>query len=200
MKTMKHLILILIIVLSFINKGFSQNDKLIPEALVIKTAFDKLQHDPKSAELQKRYIDLFPDNSMIFKKIFCSPTFDQLYHNSYLYIDELKDLWDFYPDVIGFKLIRLCIGFKKWDVDAIGNIQSLTVDYANSHIDLFITKIKQLDNKEQNTLITFLADVENHSAYKIYQSLIDNLKNKNESDLVSRFEKAREKRKSEKHN
>ena len=36
---MKHLILILIIVLSFINKGFSQNDKLIPEALVIKTAF-----------------------------------------------------------------------------------------------------------------------------------------------------------------
>ncbi len=196
---MKYLILILIFVLNFNKTGFPQNNKLIPEALAIKTAYDKLQNDSKSLELQKTYIDLFPDNPEIFKKIFCSPTFDQLYENSQLYIFKLEDLWNNYPDLIGTKLIRLCIGFKKWDADAIGHIQHITVEYANVHIDLFVSKIKQLDNNEQNTLITFLADVENHSVYKDYQNLIDNLKKEKELELVSDFEKAREIRKSQKH-
>jgi hypothetical protein len=193
---MKHFIIILIIVLGFNKLSLSQTEKLIPEALAIKTAYNKLQDHPDSAELQKKYIDLFPDNSTVFRNVFQTLNFDQLYNNSNLYIYKLRDIWDRQPDLIGYKLIRLCIGFKSWEADAIGYIQDLTVEYANAHIRIFITKVNHLSNDDQNALITFLADVENHSDYKSYQSLIDNLKKNDQTDLAVKFEKARELRKS----
>jgi hypothetical protein len=193
---MKHLFFILLIVSGINATASSQNNKLIPEALRLKTAFDQLQNDPKSVELQKNYIDLFPDNSVIFKKVFAAPELDQLYDHYPQCIYKLKDVWDNYPELVGSKLIQLSIGLKKWDADAIGLVQKLTVDYANTHMDVFLNKVKQLDEQGKNTLITFLADVENHNAYKRYQDLIDNLKNKHESDLAISFEKARELRKS----
>ncbi|MEI6091765.1 MAG: hypothetical protein WCR42_15015 [bacterium] len=196
---MKRLILILILVLSFNYSGYSQNDKLIPKALAIKIAFENLQKDSNSIELQKKYIDLFPDNEVIFKKIFASPTFDQLYMQSDSYIFKLSKIWDNDPVLIGAKLIRLCIGFKYWEADAIGYIQNISIDFANSHLPIFTKLVENLTSMEQDILITFLADVENHKAYECYQKLIDHLIEINQNDLADKFEKARTVRVKQKH-
>ena len=64
--------------------------------------------------------------------------------------------------------------------------------------DLFIKKLKNLTTAQQNNLITFLADVENHHAYPHYQQLIDILNQKKETALVTAFIDARTAREKEK--
>jgi len=195
---MRHLELILIILVSFNLASFSQTDILIPEAQTIKTAYDNLLKNPDNKELQKRYIIGFPDNADIFKRVFQSPTFDQLYMDSHLYIFKLAELSKNYRDLVGDKLIRLCIGLKKWDADAIGHIQHVTMGYANSNYSDFIGLIKKLNNQDLPTLVTFLADVENHSVYGDYQEFMDKLKSNKETGLFDLFKKAKDTRISQK--
>ena len=195
---MKHLTLILMILVSFNLSTYSQTDKLINEAQIIKTAYDNLLKNPDNKELQKRYIVDFPDNADIFKQVFQSPTFDQLYMDSHLYILKLAELSKKFPDLVGDKLIRICIGLKKWDADAIGHIQHVTMGYANSNYSDFIGLIKKLNHKDLNTLATFLADVENHSAYGDYQDFMEKLKTNNETGLYDLFKKAKDIRISQK--
>lgn len=195
---MKHLKLILIILVSFNLSTYSQTDKLLPEAQTIKTAYDNLLKNPDNKELQKRYIVDFPDNSEIFKKVFQSPTFNQLYMDSHLYIFKLAELSKNFPELVGDKLIRLSIGLKKWEADAIGHIQHVTMGYANSNYSDFIGLIKKLNNRDLNTLATFLADVENHSAYGDYQDFMNKLKTNKETGLFDLFKKAKDTRISQK--
>jgi hypothetical protein len=171
-----------------------QTYKLIPQAQEIKTTFENLQRNPESKDLQKKYIAIFPDNSVLFKKIFSSPTFDQLYMDSGLYISKLSELSTDYQDIIGTKFIKLCVEFKKWDADAIGYIQHSTMEFANIHYYSFIKLCGQLNKQDLTILITFLADKENHKAYGIYQEFMDKLKINNESELHLQFMKAREER------
>jgi hypothetical protein len=189
---MKHLILVFIIVMSFNLSTFSQTDKLVPAAKRVKQAYENLIKNPDNKETQKRYIIDFPENADVFKQVFQSSTFDQLYKDSHLYIFKLAELSENFPDLVGGKLIRLCIGFKKWDADAIGHIQHVTMGYANSNYSDFMGLIKKLNKQDLNTLVTFLADVENHSAYGDYQKFMDKLKSNNEAVLFDLFENAKE--------
>ncbi len=182
------------ILVSFNLSTYCQTDKLLHEAQIIKTAYDNLLKNPDNEELQKRYIVDFPDNADIFKRVFQSPTFDQLYNDSHLYIFKLAELSKNFPDLVGDKLIRLCIGLKKWYADAIGHIQHVTIGYANSNYSDFIGLIKKINTEDLNTLATFLADVENHSAYGDYQDFMDKLKTNNETGLFDLFKKARDTR------
>jgi len=116
----------------------------------------------------------------------------------HLYIFKFADLSKDFLDLVGDKLINLCIGLKKWDADAIGHIQHVTMGYANSNYSDFIGLIKKLDNQDLKTLATFLADVENHSAYSDYQNFIDKLKINKETELVDLFKKVKEIRISQK--
>lgn len=182
------------IVLSFNVPAFSQADKLIPAAKAVKIAYDNLIKNPFNNDLQKKYIIDFPDNAEVFKQVFHSSTFDQLYGDSHLYIFKLAELSKNFPDFVGDKLIRLCIGLKKWDADAIGDIQHVTMGYSNSNYSDFIRLVKKLNKQDLITLVTFLADVENHSAYVDYQKFMDKLKTNNESDLFELFENTKETR------
>ena len=186
------------ILVSFNLSTFSQTDKLLHEAQIIKSAYDNLLKNLDNKELQKRYIVDFPDNADIFKRVFQSPTFDQLYMDSHLYIFKLAELSKNYPELVGDKLIGLCIGLKKWDADAIGHIQHVTMGYANSNYSDFIGLIKKLNNQDLDTLATFLADVENHSAYGDYQEFMNKLKTNNETGLFDLYKKAKDTRISQK--
>ena len=177
---------------------FSQTNKLLPEAQVIKTAYDNLLKNPVNKELQKKYIIDFPDNAEIFERVFQLPTFDQLYMDSHLYIFKLAELSENFPVLVGEKLIRLCIELKKWDADAIGHIQYVAMGYTNSNYSDFIGLIKKITNQDLNTLVTFLADVENHSAYGDYKDFMNKLKVNNETRLYNLFKKAKDKRMSQK--
>jgi hypothetical protein len=195
---MRQLRLILIILVSINLTTYSQTDKLVPEAQTIKTAYDNLMKNPDNKDIQKKYVSVFPENADVFKQVFHSPTFDQLYMDSHLYIFKLAEFSKDYPDLVGDKLIKLCIGLKKWDADAIGHIQHVTMGYANLNCLDFIGLIKKLNKQDLNTLTTFLADVENHSAYDEYQNFMDKLKLNNETGLFDLFKKAKETRISQK--
>lgn len=185
----------LVILLFFItSSGFSQLKNLIPEAKEIKLAFENIEKNPGSSTYQVKYINVFPENASLFRKVFASPKFDQLYENSHLYIFKFLDLAQNYPDRIGEKLIKLCIGLKEWEADAVGHIQHITIEFANTRYPNFISLAKNLNQKELSTLIAFLADVENHSAYKAYQDLMDKLRQNSENTFLAQFNKAKEER------
>jgi tetratricopeptide (TPR) repeat protein len=171
-----------------------QGNNLISEAREIATAYAQLQENPSSKELQKKYVDIFPDDADIFKKVFDPPTFDQLYSDSHLYIYKLADLSESYADEVGRKLVTLCVELKKWDADAIGYIQHVTIGYANSHYDNFMGIIKGLKQQDLGILATFLADVENHSAYTEYTDFQKKLETNGEQTVYDVFKKAKEDR------
>ena len=191
---MKQIMLILLGLVIFNLTVSSQTDKLMPEAQTIKSDYENLLKNPDNKDLQKRYINDFPNSADDFKRIFHSPTFDQLYMDSHMYIFKLNELSKNYSDLVGEKLIGLCIGLKKWDADAIGHIQHTTIGYANANYSDFVRLIKKISLEDLNTLVTFLADVENHSAYGYYQDFMDKLKLNNETELFDLFKKAKEKR------
>ncbi len=172
---------------------FKENN-LIPESREIATVDAQLQEKPDSKELQKKYVDVFPDDAAIFRKVFHSPKFDQLYMDSHLYIFKFAELSESYPNEVGQKLVKLCIGLKEWDADAIGYIQNVTIGYANSHYDNFMAIIKGLEQQDLVTLATFLADVENHSVYQEYTDFQKKLKANGEQDVYDIFTKAKEDR------
>jgi hypothetical protein len=184
--------ILIIILLSIYTIGFSQTDELTLEAQKIKIAYEKLKQNPNSKELQKTYIEIFPENVEVFKKIFYPATFDQLYMDSHSYIFELGNLSTGFPILVGNKLVKLCVGLKKWDADAIGYVQHTTMEYANSNYSDFVKITHGLNKKDLNDLVTFLADVENHSAYRLYQDFMDKLKNHDETELFAQFKKAKE--------
>jgi len=196
--SMKQLTLILIMTMSFNLSTFSQTEKLLPESKKVKTAYDNLIMNPQNKEIQKRYINDFPDNADVFKQVFHSPTFDQLYMDCHLYIYKFAELSKDFPSLVGDKLINLCIGLKEWDADAIGHIQHVTMGFANSNYSDFIGQIEKLDNQDLKTLATFLADVENHSAYGDYQKFMEKLKLNNETEIFELFKSAKETRMSQK--
>jgi len=188
---MRQLRLILIILLTINLTTYCQTDNLIPEAQAIKTAYDNLLKNPDNKDLQKDYVIVFPDNPEVFKRVFHSPTFDQFYGDSHSYIYKLAELSNDYSDLVGAKLIKLCVGLKKWDADAIGDIQHMTMGYANSKYSDFVGLIKKLNKQDLDSLTTFLADVENHSAYEDYQKFMDKLNSNNEPGLFNLFKNAK---------
>lgn len=191
---MKRNVLIIIFMCIY-SLGFSQTNNLTDEARKVKNTYENLKRNPNSMELQKKYIEIFPENVETFKRVFCSETFDQLYKDNHSYISEFSRLSIDFSDLVGNKLIKLCVGIKKWEADAIGDIQHITMEYANSNYNDFVKKTHLLN---KNDLITFLADVENHSAYRLYQEFMGKLEEHNEPELFTKFKEAKEERISKK--
>jgi len=99
---------------------------------------------------------------------------------------------------VGKLLLGLC-KTAQWDADAPAYLQDATAAYAKEYTGTFVKILKRLKRKEQDHVVTFLADVENHDAYPEYQGIIDHLKGLGDNDLVAKFEKARKKRKQQPH-
>jgi len=62
--------------MSYSLSTFSQTEELLPESKKVKAAYENLLMNPDNKEVQKRYINDFPDNAEVFKQVFHSPTFD----------------------------------------------------------------------------------------------------------------------------
>jgi hypothetical protein len=168
--------------------GYSQT--LIAEALKVKTAYDNLSADTNSGKLQQVYITSFPSNTNSFLKVFQTEKFDQLYMDSYKYIDVFEKCATNFPA----EVIDKCVDIGKnlvWDADAVGQLQHISVNLAVSHTAIYVTKYKTLSSKEQSSLINFYADVENHSAYPEYQELINKLNLIGENNIAKDLETAR---------
>ncbi len=188
---MKQIILLFILLYSFSINGQHSEDQVKIYSLKLTIALTELEHYFKSLEVRKNYIEKFPDKAVMFREIFDSPP-DNLYSESHKYIFKLTELWESFPELVGNKLIRLCIEFKQLEADAIWYIQHITIQYANEKYDHFISLIKQLKEEDLKVLITFLADAENHDDYLYYKKIVNKLKTSGEHELAKEFEIARE--------
>jgi hypothetical protein len=169
------------------------SQSLIPAEEKIKLAYEKLSADTSSKKLIQDYIFSFPSDTKTFLNVFQSSSFDQLYTTSYIYLTALKNCAEAFPA----EVISKCVDIGKnlvWDADAVGDLQKISVSLAGSYPRDFISKFNTLSITEQDSLITFYADVENHRAYHIYQKLIDALTTIGEKNLADKFVKARDER------
>jgi hypothetical protein len=87
-------------------------------------------------------------------------------------------------------LINLSIELKTYDADAVSFVQNFTITFAYTNTEIFLDILRDKKQSEINTLVTFLADVENHKSYSIYQNVIQKLKLKNRKKLSDLFVKA----------
>jgi hypothetical protein len=179
---------ILITFLLLFKIGYSQT--LIADAMKVKTAFDNLSVDTNSKKLQQAYIAAFPSDTNTFLKVFQTEMFDQLYMDSYKYLEAFEKCAIIFPT----EVIGKCVDIGKdlvWEEDAVGQLQHMSVKLAIKHVIVFVSKYKTLDGKEQNQLINFYADVENHSAYPEYQELINTLNSIGEKGIAKELETVR---------
>jgi len=190
---MKQIFSLFILLHSFSAKAQISEEEVKIYSVKLSIALIDLDHYSNSIELRENYIRKFPGDALMFRNIFDSPS-DHLYSESHKYIFKLSELWEISPKLVGKKLIRLCVELEEWEADAVGYIQHVTMQYANEKYSHFVTFIKQLNATDITTLITFLADVENHKDYLYYHQIITKLKTDGEHQIAKEFEIAREKR------
>ena len=172
--------------------GYSQ--ALIPDAVKVKTAFNNFSADTNSKKLQQIYVAAFPSDTKTFLKVFQAEKFDQLYMNSYKYLEAFEKCATTFPT----QVIGKCVDIGKnlvWDADAVGQLQQISVQLATKYVKIFVKKYKTLDSKAQDKLLTFYADVENYNAYPEFQELILRLKSIGETDIAKKLDRARTLRK-----
>ncbi|MFZ7166271.1 MAG: hypothetical protein ACO1G5_01870 [Bacteroidota bacterium] len=172
---------------------FCNSQTLIPDAKKVKLAYENLSANSNSIILQQNYVAAFPSDTNTFLAVFQTTKFDQLYLDSDKYIEAFEKCAGTFPT----EVIGKCVDIGKnlvWEADAIGHLQHISIALAANHLTTFINKYKTLDNRQQNSLIRFYADVENHNAFEEYQKLIDKLKSVGEMDIAKNFETARENR------
>jgi hypothetical protein len=170
------------------------SQKLIPDADKIKAAFDKLSADTNNKELQAKYVAAFPSDSGTFSNVFQTIASDRLYSGYYKYLQVVEMCATSFPK----EVIGKCIDLGKnltWDADAIGQLQTISVSIATKYLTEFIGKFNTLTQKEQDKLINFYADVENHNAFPAYEYLIEQLSLNGQKNTSKRLEIARAKRK-----
>jgi hypothetical protein len=187
-----------LLITSLLMIGVAQSQTLIPDAQKMKVAFDSLSVNINSKVLQENYIAAFPADTKTFLSVFQTEKFDQLYMESDKYLSAFEMCSKSFPS----KVISKCIDIGKnlvWDADAVGQLQHMSVYLANKHLKVFVSKYKTLNGNEQNKLIAFYADVENFSAYQMFQDLIDQLNSIGEKEIAMKLDSARAIRKKNNH-
>ncbi len=155
----------------------------------VLTVYNQLQSCPGSKTCALNYIEVFPDDTAQFLRVFAPADFGQLYKSSDNFIDEFFKLSRYHSVLVINKAIDIGKDLK-WDADAVGYLQHGIVALGNRYTRLFILKINSLKPKEQSNLITFLADVENHDAYPEYKKLIKSINDAGRTDLADKFKTA----------
>jgi hypothetical protein len=179
-------ITMVLITLLFVQRSFSQT--LFPEGQKLKQAYEKLVIDSFNPKLQINYVEAFPSDTGIFLKIFASPKFDQLY-DGFQYIFLFEQCGRLFPK----EVIGKCIDIGKnlrWDADAVGYLQRISINLATRNIPEFVAKYNSLSEKKRDDLLNFYADMEDPT-FKGFQDLIDELKSVGETSITFKLEKAR---------
>jgi hypothetical protein len=186
---MKTLLSILFLILS--KSLLSQ--VLIPDAVKIKSAYELLLADTSNKKLQESFVVAFPSNTRSFLDVFQAKNFDQLYNESYKYLELFEKCAAEYPQEVLGKCVN--IGrYLIWDGDAVGQLQNICISLSIEYPRVFLNDYQTLSIKDQNGLISFYADVENFDAYPEFQELIDKLNSIGQSAISRKLENARTKR------
>jgi hypothetical protein len=129
---------------------------LSPESERVRDAHAALMGAPNSADAQKAYLAAFPSSFREFLSIFMAPDFGQLY-DGHDYIASLNGIGEAWPKETMRKLLKLGSD-GTWDADAPNYLQDVTLTLSIAHATVFVASYSNLTMKEQEGLLTFLAD------------------------------------------
>jgi len=158
-------------------------------------ALADLRSTPEDRTVQTRYLEAFPATYKEYLQLF---DLDQPLYDGHEYVEAMSSLANNHELAVG----RLLVNLSKdahYEADAPSYLQHATCRFAGEHTKTFLSLLKRLPPVKQANLITFLADVENHSAYPEYQVVIDRSKALGEVGLVHKFESARSQREKQPH-
>jgi hypothetical protein len=173
----------------------AQEKQVSERAAALNNSLAELQKKPSDPVVQQRYLEVFPRDYKSFLELF------DLHRELYDGVDFIRILPELaknHDAEVGNLLVRLSKD-AHWEGDAPSYLQLATATYAGQHTKTFVSVIDQLSPSEQGNLITFLADVQNHSAYGEYQAIIDHLRSLGKCGLAQRFEEARKRRSQQPH-
>ena len=129
--------------------------RFIPEALAIHTKAQAVIAEPNNHALHLEFIDTFPDNFNVFLKIFNAPEFDQLYSDSYVYIELLGELASEHPEEAAPKIVKLA-GNGCFTADAPNYFRKLVREFMARNEALFDAEYEKLSGTEQETFTAYL--------------------------------------------
>jgi len=175
--------------------AFSQ--PLSPQSKEVKAAWEALNKQPDSKQLQLAYLKVFPSNKRDFVAVFEPDDFKQLYSGGEKYIDSFAALAKNYPGAVIDKSINIGKDLQ-WEADGIGQLQGAIVVMGVNNTIIFSKRLKLLTVIQQSRLIKFLADEDGIKHDQTYQELINGLIKIGEKALAHKFEIARTEREKEK--
>ena len=192
MITRRSIVVALFVVMStsLLIQAQDKQTSMSPRERELAEAWAALKKNPHDSKTQELYLNAFPHNYKEFVAFFVD---GRNFSDGFDVIMLLPSLAENHADELGKLLIELGRD-AKWDADAPNYLQDVTTVYAGQHAKTFASLINQLPPKDHSNLITFLADKENHAAYKEYQDVIDRLRSIGQDRLAKEFEVAREKR------
>jgi hypothetical protein len=143
------------------------------------------------------YLNAFPATFQKFKFTFYGETgVGELYDKAEDHLTLLEKLSKKHPAKVLSIWLNVAT-FGEWDADAIGILQEQLANYAAGNTKQFAEAILSRPPKQRLSIIKFLADVENHSAYHEYQRTTENLKVLGFKELSKQFLKAKKERQKE---
>ena len=171
-----------------------------------KAYFDRMNHlrrevsDGAKENFQLEYISIFPDNFKKFTETFGyfpKRKVKNLYHKSHEHISALVEVSKKQPEKVMDLMLNIAVD-GTWDADAVSHLQHSLVKLIKDRMDIFLSSFSKIEKEKQNTVIRFLADVENHHVYYDYKAILNMLKKQNKS-LYDEFLAAKNKRMKHKH-
>lgn len=152
----------------------------------------KITLTPREAD-EHAYLATFPSTFREFNDAFGGYLEDQieLANVTEQHLDFLGKLAKKYPEAVIDIEIGIAVG-GRWDADAVSFFQNQLVKHAAADTNNFVKLLLQVSRAERASVIRFMADVENHSAFYEYGAIISNLRKLELNWLADEFELARE--------
>ena len=147
-----------------------------------------LTHETE-AQVEGLYLKAFPKTFVEFRKVFADEL--ELTHPEHMLL--LKRLADRYPRVVLDIWLSVSAN-AHYDADAVSMLQHQLAAYAAKETKTFATELMTKSDVERRNIVTFLADVENYSAYEDYATIISNLEKLGQTKLRHLFLDAKAKR------
>jgi hypothetical protein len=151
-----------------------------------------IESSPTDA-LSARYLQAFPRTCSAFRKTFYGTNLDELYPKYEEHLSLLRKLFARNRK----EVISIWFGVAKdcaWEADALGMLQHQLAGYGASETQAFAAELLSFPPEERNSIIRFLADVENHDAYDEYKTIQANLKRAGSAVFEKEFAAAKKTR------
>lgn len=163
-----------------------------PMSAKLEKLWQSIESNPSDSDKQQ-YLQTFPKTCSTFRKTFYGKNLDELYPTHEQHLALLQSLFGKNQN----EVIAIWLGVATncaWEADALGYLQHQLAGFGATDTKAFAAALLSKPVVERRSIIRFLADVENHDAYKDYKAIQKNLKQLGLGKLEGEFTAAKKER------